>query len=234
MFLSFLILSSIIIYNLYVYSKHLKNESFTNVNNLTYNIDNITNNNNNTTTNKNKFTSIILLGDSILKNNAYVNPNYSVEYLLKNLSKKNMYCLAKDGADIKAVYKQMEKIPNRLNIADSVILLSIGGNDLLEKNSSVENLFTQYEQLVRYIKIRFNKCKIIVLNLYIPPSIQKNMVLRHKLIQWNNLVKNYALEKNIDLIPLDTLLYEPIDFVEQYEPSEVGGVKIVKAIMLRV
>ena len=52
--------------------------------------------------------------------------------------------------------------------------------------------------------------------------------------QWNNLLKTYALKKNIDLIPLDTLLYEPIDFVEQYEPSEVGSVKIVKAIMLTV
>jgi hypothetical protein len=221
MFLSLCFLSSIIIYSLYVQSQRLANEPFINK-------DEETN------PNRNTMTSIVLLGDSILKNNAYVNPKYSVEKLLTTSFNKKTYYLAKDNTDIKSVYEQVKNIPSRLNTVDTAIFLSIGGNDLLKTNSSVENIFQQYEQLVRDIKIHFNKCKIVVMNVYISPSIQKNFILRNKIIQWNKLLKAYTLKKNIDLITLDTLLYKQEDFVEQYEPSEVGGVKIVKAIMLNV
>ena len=229
MFLSVLLLITIIIYNLYISSTRFTNEPFTNKN-----------------------TTIILLGDSILKNNRYVNPTYSVEYLLQEQSiqgqsiqgqskpgqsipgqsKLVLYGLAKDGAGIKDVYAQLKNLPDRLNGTDSAIFLSAGGNDLLQNNSNIDNLFQDYEQLLTTLKQRFNKCKLNIMNLYIPPSIQTNQVLRNKIVQWNNKLKTYALQNNIHLIPLDTLLYEPVDFVDNYEPSEMGGVKIVKAIML--
>ena len=36
---------------------------------------------------------------------------------------------------------------------------------------------------------------------------------------------------NISVIDLNILLYEPSDFVSDYEPSEIGGHKIAMAII---
>ena len=212
---SIVFLSSIIIYNLYLYSKR---ESFIDNKNTNANVKNV-----------------ILLGDSTIKNNAYVKPTNSIEYLLHiELPNVNIYCLAKDGSNIKSVYKQLAKIPESLNIDKTIIFLSVGGNDLLNKHSNVDTFFQEYTQLISAIQHKLNKCKIVLLNLYIPPDLSKNIVT--KIPQWNNKIQLYTEKNNnnIGLIKLDTILNTPEDFVVYYEPSEVGGMKIVKAIRQHV
>lgn len=218
----FLFLSSVIFYNLFINSRRYKKEAFTN------NIVDVDQTTDSAQTND-KPLHLILLGDSTFKNNAYVKPLYSVEYLLKQQSKANIYCLAKDGANIEAVYKQLAKIPERLNTADSTIFLSVGGNDLLVKNSKVDTISQQYDQLLMTIKQKFPNCKLNILNLYTPPRLN-NAALQHKIKQWNNKLQLFIVD-NIKLIRLDTILYETTDFVADYEPSEIGGLKIVKALI---
>ena len=229
-----LIVSSILMYNLYLYIKRVQPETFIDTEKADASASASTVsavNTNTSAVNTMQKSNLIFLGDSILKNNAYVKPNYSVEYLLKQQYKKPIFFLAKDGADIKAVYKQLAKIPDRLNTADCAIFLSIGGNDLLQQNSKVDVLFQQYEKFLKVLKLKFGKCKIILLNLYNPPSMAKKLILRNKIQQWNTQLKDYAIKTALALIPLDTLLTEPTDFVDNYEPSEIGSQKIVKQII---
>jgi hypothetical protein len=215
-FITSVILTSVIVTSVIV--TYTKKEAFTSINDINR---------------QKKKRNLILLGDSILKNNAYVNPTYSVEYLLKqHNAQQEVFCLAKDGAGIATVYKQLANIPDRLNTNESVIFLSIGGNDLLQRNSNVDVLLEQYITFVNDLQLKCGQCKITLLNLYIPPNL-KNSLLRNKIQQWNRLLKEYALKNNMVLIPLDTLLYEPNDFVDNYEPSEIGGMKIVKALLYK-
>jgi hypothetical protein len=221
----FLFLSSVIFYNLFINNRRYKREAFTNTADQKADVAQTAD----VEKRNDKPLNIILLGDSIFKNNAYVKPVYSVEYLLKQQSKANIYCLAKDGANIEAVYKQIAKIPERLNTADSTIFLSVGGNDLLVKNSKVDMISRQYDQLLMTIQRNFPNCKLNILNLYTPPRLN-NDSLQRKIKQWNNKLQLYVAD-NIGLISIDTILYEPTDFVADYEPSEIGGLKIVKALM---
>jgi len=240
----FLLFSSVIFYNLFITSRRVKNEAFANAidaNAIDANAIDANAIDANAIEQKaeveqtnDKPLNLILLGDSTFKNNSYVKPVNSIEYLLKQQSSDNIYCLAKDGANIEAIYKQLAKIPERLNTEDSTIILSVGGNDILAKNSKVDTVSHQYDQLLIAIKRKFPNCKIIILNLYTPPKLN-NAPLQHKIKQWNNKLQLYVADDidndNIGLIPLDTLLYEPTDFVADYEPSEIGGLKIVKALM---
>ena len=137
-------------------------------------------------------------------------------------------CFAKDGAKIKDVYKQIDEIPLNNNNTNT-IFLSVGGNDILEKNSNIDELFSQYEQLLNVVKTKCNKC--VVCNLYLPPKFKKNKDTYNKIKHWNSKINEYITNNNVFLIPFDSLLYDKTDFVSDYEPSELGGEKIVTAIV---
>jgi hypothetical protein len=216
------VLFCVIIYNAYKHSIINVNEAFNNNNN---------NNNNN---------NIILLGDSSLKNNKYV--VNSVESLLRkkinkdnrvNKDNREIMCFAKDGAKIKDVYKQIDNIPlNKANNNNNTIFLSVGGNDILEKNSNIDELFSEYEQLLNVVKTKCNKC--VVCNLYLPAKFKKNIKkndINNKIKHWNSKINEYITSNNVFLIPFDSLLYDETDFVSDYEPSELGGDKIVNSIV---
>ena len=189
-------------------------------------------------TTNSKERSVVLLGDSTFKNNNYVKQVNSIEQVLRREGSANIYCLAKDGATIADVYKQIGEVPTTLNNKQNVIFLSVGGNDILKnknKNMNMNILFEEYERLLVDLTAKFDKCKIVLFNLYTPPNInkiRKDDTLTDKIKQWNNSLDAYLYKNNnIELIDLNSLLYEPTDFVSGYEPSEVGGHKIVTAIV---
>ena len=188
--------------------------------------------------------SVILLGDSTFKNNNYVKQINSIEQVLRRDGSANIYCLAKDGATIADVYKQIVEVPTTLNNKQNVIFLSVGGNDILKNKNMNKNmnmnmnmniLFEEYERLLVDLTAKFDKCKIVLFNLYTPPNInkiRKDNTLTDKIKQWNNSLDAYLYKNNnTELINVNALLYEPTDFVSGYEPSELGGHKIVTAIV---
>ena len=198
------------------------------------------------TTNNSNERNVILLGDSTLKNNRYVKQINTVEYVLRQKTNDPVHCLAKDGATISDVYNQISDIPTTLNNKDNIIFLSIGGNDILKKTTldidaldidalDIDALVKQYERLLTKLINSFDKCRIVLLNLYTPPNInklRKDDSITDKITQWNAaLNKSLYNNNNISIIDLHTLLYEPSDFVSGYEPSEVGGHKIAIAII---
>jgi hypothetical protein len=74
--------------------------------------------------------SIILLGDSIFKNNIYTSNGIGVDDILIERTNGNSYCYAEDNSKIVDIYNQINNIPMNLNNPNSTIFLSSGGNDL--------------------------------------------------------------------------------------------------------
>ena len=153
-------------------------------------------------TTNSKERSVILLGDSTFKNNNYVKQVNSIEQVLRREGSANIYCLSKDGATIADVYKQIDEVPTTLNNTQNIIFLSVGGNNILKytnKNMNINILFEEYEHLLRDLIAKFDKCKIVLFNLYTPPNInkiRKDDTLTDKIKQWNNALDAYLYKNN--------------------------------------
>lgn len=204
---------------------------------------------NNTQHNLNRelFTSnnkaIILLGDSILKNNSYVENGQGIDNILTEKTDSKTYSYAEDGSIIVDIYNQLDKIPLELNEITTTIYISAGGNDILNhyvnkigditNMEELSNIFLEYTKLIKSIQTRFNKCKIVLLDIYYPDN---NMYKQyHSVIrEWNNMIYKYAdnqANKVTSVLKVSTLLTHPKDFVFSIEPSSVGGEKIVNSIL---
>jgi hypothetical protein len=189
----------------------------------------------------NKLENIILLGDSIFKNNAYVSYGSSVEAQLKNKAQgQDLLCLAQDNSSITDVYKQVEEIPEEYNSRGTRIFLSVGGNDILENYiydyNDVDNMeilnnsFTEYKKLIKTIQSKMSEAKLTLLDIYYPDNNRfKNF---YPLInEWNKLIYEYAKTNNIQVIKISNILTNADDFSFAIEPSAAGGNKIVNALM---
>lgn len=164
--------------------------------------------------------SIILLGDSILQNQSYVSRGNSVYDFIPNA-----ICYAKDNSRIIDVYGQIEKIQDTNN---AVFILSIGGNDLLYYPNSIEPITLKYTKLIEWIKQRFPKIQLYVLDIYYPPCIIQQYP---KMKQWNHFLYSLASEKDLQVIKISKILNQPEDFTQCIEPSNIGSKKIAKLIL---
>ena len=198
------------------------------------NTESFSNNNNN----KN---NIVLLGDSILKNNSYVKNGQSIEDILREKKGDNLYCLALNNSTIVDVYSQIDSIPLELNNENTTIFLSSGGNDILSQyvdkhdsdvsDSQVLNvIFIAYKKMVKSLQTKMNKSKIVLIDIYYPTSNQFSQY-KHIIQEWNNLLEKYAREKSYGLIQISKSVTASDDFTLSIEPSEKGGEKIARSIL---
>ena len=192
---------------------------------------------------KKDYTNIILLGDSILDNHLYVPKGKTVEdFLQRSLDNPyiKIYNFAEDNSTIEDVLNnQVKLIPDILNSSSTIIFLSIGGNDIINKfiiHSKMRNddptfvlqtLFIKYKNLLDTIHQKLKKTSLVLLDIYYPtnPLFHKYIPVLQK---WNEL-----LEKNITtnrIIPISKNVRESSDFTNNIEPSEKGGEKIAKSI----
>lgn len=188
-----------------------------------------------TFTNTDKGLKIVLIGDSMLNNSAYVLANQSVPDLLsKKLVGNTVYNFAKDGATINDCYAQLDKISTELNNSRTSIVVSCGGNNILSSRSlkpaDMNNLFNEYSELLKSIKTRVPNASLYVINLYTPTN--SHYVSYHKAIdQWNQLLEDNKSSLQYKIINTSSLLVTDEDFTYNIEPSEKGGKKIVEAIV---
>jgi hypothetical protein len=195
--------------------------------------------------------NIILLGDSILNNSMYVKKDESIQNLLVNKAGKNkIYYMAKDGAVITDIYEQFSTIPLEIDSDQTLFFISVGGNDILNKikkdniaknmTNNLNKIFSAYKKLIKAIQTRFIKSKIVLLDIYLPPSLTK---LQNDYIkQWNKLLSDYSDNNNNNnnnnniknLITISLKLTNKDDFVNGYEPSPTGGKKIVDQIFYNI
>ena len=193
---------------------------------------------------KNKRT-ILLLGDSILNNEAYVAPGDSVEVLLKKRTTDSIYNLAQDDTTIENAFHQINQIPEYLNNSNTSIFLSLGGNDIihyyifskndLRNRTILQHLFRKYEEVVHIIRQKMNKSRLFLLDIYYPRNVSFQMY-KPILQEWNRLLEstniNNRNNKNIIKISQDLTQHE--DFTNNIEPSKIGGEKIANIILQSV
>ena len=173
---------------------------------------------------------IVLIGDSILNNSMYVPIGSSVGDNIKlKMGKTNVIVNAKDGATIETCYYQLNNI---LDSENYYLFISIGGNDILNnqiKNmEDVNKLFEKYKKLVEIIKNKYPKTKIYLLNLYFPAN-EKYLKYTDAIIAWNKNISSLSSKYNI--LKIDDILKDDIDFTHEIEPSTIGSQKIANKIL---
>lgn len=181
-------------------------------------------------TNSVKTESIILVGDSILKNNSYVLEENSVEILLSKKTDAHVYCFAVNDSTIKDAKEQVNILPQHLNKPSTHIFLSIGGNDILKGIDPVSSIFRQYMELVYLMKERMDKTKIVLINLYYPTD-EKYEKYYSSVKKWNELVGAYAEDNHLKVLDASTILFKEGDFTSEIEPSIIGGEKLANQIV---
>lgn len=189
---------------------------------------------------------VVLLGDSILDNAAYVPAGEDVVSYLKHEMPRDskVTLLAKDGSTIRDVYRQLSRIP-----ADAThLVLSVGGNDALMQSDILtkpansfaevlnkladigEQFETDYMSLLR--SVRAKGFRTIACTIYYPnfqdATIQR--VSKTALTIFNDAIIRAAFDTFTTLIDLRLMLNETSDYANEIEPSSQGSRKIANMI----
>ena len=183
--------------------------------------------------------TIVLLGDSILKNNTYVSNGKGVDNILEERNAK-VISLAVNNSKIVDIYGQINEIPLDINSKTTLIFLSSGGNDILSfyvdqhgdatDTGFLNTMLAAYKKLVKSIQTRMNKCQIVLIDIYYPTSNQFSQY-RPIIEEWNTLIANYAQENSLGLLEISQTVTSSDDFTLGIEPSEKGGAKIAQQII---
>ncbi len=189
--------------------------------------------------NSNKQT-FVLLGDSILKNDAYVAEGKSVDSLLIERTNGKTISLAVDHSKIVDIFDQINNIPSDVNNNFTNVFLSAGGNDILSYyvdnngNSKDEKplgpMFAAYKKLVKAIQTKIPNANMILLDIYYPENMTYKQY--HPIIsEWNNMIYDYAKKNNYQVLKISTILTKQDDFTLGIEPSATGGAKLVSEML---
>ena len=187
--------------------------------------------------------SIILLGDSIFQNDAYVSDGKSIDKVLIERTNGKTISLAIDHSKIVDVYDQVLKIPLDLNTPSTTIFLSAGGNDILthyvDQDGDTTNtnilgsMFSSYKNLIKSIKNKLPDANLVLLDIYYPENLTYKQY--HPIIkEWNEMIYNYAGESKNNItsvLKISEILTQSDDFTLGIEPSSKGGQKLVEAII---
>jgi hypothetical protein len=192
---------------------------------------------------------VILLGDSIFDNAAYVRGGPDV---VKQLRDKLPFqwkasLLAVDGAVTRGVLSQLTRLP-----ADAThIVVSAGGNDALGASfilgqsvatvadavslleTAQQRFAVDYEDMVEHVVER--GLPTALCTIYdTPPSSPDQRIIRTALSVFNDVITRSAFRRGLPLIDLRLLCDEDEDYANPIEPSVQGGEKIASAIALLV
>ena len=184
----------------------------------------------------------ILMGDSILKNDAYVSDGKSIETLITERTNQ-IYCFAEDNSIISDIFLQVNKLPLKLNTPNTYIFLSAGGNNIIthyiDQNHDVTDtsmlkpMFSAYKNLIKSIQTRLPNAKIVLLDIYYPDNLQYKRF--YSIIkEWNSMIYDFANNRKNNIysvIKISNYLIHNQDFSFGIEPSSSGGKKIANLIL---
>jgi hypothetical protein len=190
---------------------------------------------------------IVLLGDSVFDNKAYVNGGLDVIAQVRRRIPDGWKASVRavDGSVIENVRKQT------LDLQDDVthLVVSVGGNDailnagiLLQKVTSSAEVLDSLADIAAELEYRYREMLLGVLSLkkraavctiYYPrisePFTQKIAVAA--LATFNDVIIRQAFLAGVPLIDLRLVCDEDSDYANEIEPSEKGGGKIASAIV---
>jgi hypothetical protein len=195
-------------------------------------------------------THVVLLGDSIFDNAAYVGSGPDVVTQLRGLLPVpwTATLLAVDGAVAADVSYQIERVPKD----SSHLVLSVGGNDALshvgileERATSSAGVLARLADLAEGFSRRYRRTLDEVLRLRLPtvactiyegnfPDPEMQRLARTALMVFNDAIIRNAVDTGTDLIDLRLICREPGDYANPIEPSVQGGERIAAAIVTAV
>ena len=179
--------------------------------------------------------NLILMGDSVFNNTNYVDKGHSIKDII-NKKYSNVTIVAQDNSVINDLKKQYQLIPNSKNESDSKIIVSIGGNDLLNHykindisdTKYVDTIFNNYVSNIEYLTDNF-KGEVIICNIYYPQD--KSYKKFHPIIDnWNKKINNFSTTHNLKVVNLDEFINKKHHFVKGIEPSYQGGLAIKQSM----
>ncbi len=191
---------------------------------------------------------IILLGDSILDNAAYVQigePDIIQQLRGKLPEGWKATLKARDGSMMRDIKAQLQEIPKDA----SFLIVSVGGNDALEHQCIFNQDAESYAQVLLYlakIQEEFQRnyhsmlegvlragLPTAICSIYYPlfpdPIIQRMAIV--VLSVFNDCIIREAFTFGLPLIDLRLVCNEERDYANELEPSAHGGEKITDAIL---
>jgi lysophospholipase L1-like esterase len=190
---------------------------------------------------------IILLGDSIFDNAAYVKGGPDVIHQLRAKLPVGWKATlnAVDGNVVQNVYSQLARLPREA----SHIVLSVGGNDalghagilgesarsaaeVLNRLADVsEDFQQQYHAMLD--EILSHRLPTAICTIYYPrlPERQSQRIAVAALTIFNDVIVREAFMAGVPLLDLRLICNEDADYANEIEPSVIGGEKISDAIM---
>jgi lysophospholipase L1-like esterase len=180
--------------------------------------------------------TIIVLGDSILKNNKYVPDDKSIEFLMSKHTKSTnnkLLFLAEDDSRISDLEQQLSGIVEN----NGYMIISTGGNDILQyvytqslNSSIIQKIFLNYTNTINTILNTHKPSRVYLLNLYFPAD-ESMKPFYHYINEWNTLLQEYVKSNSmIELISINDICNDARDFVDIIEPSEECSIKIANKI----
>jgi hypothetical protein len=188
---------------------------------------------------------VVLLGDSILDNAAYVSGGSPItEQLRMRLPRDwRVTILAKDGAIVTDIIQQLARIPEDA----THLVVSAGGNDALDNSPLVnspsadsETLLAElltaiaefqahYRQLVHALTLKLLPTLVCTVYDAVPDLRPAERTI---LSLFNDTIVRESAAARFPILDLRQVCVEPRDFssVSPIEPSEIGGSKISRAI----
>ena len=189
---------------------------------------------------------VVLLGDSIFDNGAYVGGGPDVVDQLRGLLPVGWLAtlLGVDGALIGDVAAQLDGIPS----GATHLVLSAGGNDALGQIDLLQRPATsvaealdllagraaRFEEAYRWLiqQLRGRALPLTVCTIYngnFPDALMARLA-RTALSVFNDVILRVAFEHELSVIDLRLVCSEASDYANPIEPSVMGGAKIAAAI----
>jgi hypothetical protein len=191
-------------------------------------------------------THVILLGDSIFDNRAYVGGGPDVVRQLRSALPHGWKAtlLAVDGATTREVAGQLSRLPG-----DSThLVVSAGGNDALLASGVLgagvrgvgeavallaeaqDGFAADYEAMVEAVLA--HRLPTALCTVYdTPQTSPRQRVIRTALAIFNDVITRAAFSRGAALVDLRLVCGEPEDYANPIEPSVRGGAKIAAAIL---
>ena len=189
---------------------------------------------------------VVLLGDSIFDNGVYVPGKPSViEQLGQELGERGKATLlAKDGDVTASIAGQLAKLPKDA----THLVLSVGGNDALQHTGLLDKAMKNSAELLAElaaIHARFRRAYAQMLAAVLmherPTAVcliydsnfdgPKKQLADVALSVFNDAILRCAGAAGVPVLDLRRIFTERKDYANPIEPSEVGGGKMVKAIV---
>jgi lysophospholipase L1-like esterase len=190
---------------------------------------------------------IILLGDSIFDNAAYVAGGPDVVRQLGEILPSGWRATlnARDGALIADLPQQLNTLPSDA----THLVVSIGGNDALGESGLLDRKVTSVAEaleLITAVRARFRSAYARMLDLVLqrrlplavctiyearfPEPVTRRLAAT-ALTALNDAITREAFARSVDCIDLRVLCDDDRDFANPIEPSVHGGAKIASAIL---